>query len=183
VTVELQYQRANETPAHYALKQAAVAWLRTNKKCWPMGQEIPLGMNIVDALGVKVDDRGMPVYSDTERSMRLMVIAVQVKVSRQDARRRWRVPANMLYMMTPPGLLDPTELPPDVGLLEADPERVRVRCDSFGMPIAVDGIRIVRRARVVREPEGAEHPAIVLLGMARSFASRMLRGLPLAEWG
>lgn len=180
--MELRHQPKNETFEHYALKQAAVAWLRVRKQCWPVGQEIPFGCNVVDALGLKADRRGIPVWPG-EHVWRFLVYVVQVKVSRSDARRRWRVPANVLYLMTTPGLLDPSELPPGVGLLEADPHAVRVRCDSYGMPIEISGVRCVRRARVAPEPEGAIPIWNVSLDMAKSFASRMLRGLPLAEWG
>lgn len=184
MTVELQYQRANETPAHYALKQAAVAWLYV-RGCWPMGQEIKLGHHhFVDAFGMKVGQQGLPLWPEEfRRSNRVMMYGIQVKVSRSDARRRWRVPVHVLYMLTPPGLLDPAELPPEVGLLEADPAKVRVRIGSHGMPVDVDGIRIVRRARVIRDLKDPVPPGFVALSMARSFAARMLRGLPLAEWG
>lgn len=129
-----------ETEEHWFLKQVALALLY-RKGCSPAWTEVSLPMweetpglelppseyRIADAAGLKweyvkeEDDRWSP-----KRAIRT-VLAFEVKVSRSDFQRGFVTRGfGRLWLLTPPGLIDGTDLPAGVGFYECDPESGRL---------------------------------------------------------
>jgi len=193
-----EHQPGNESPEHYVLKQLALAWLLTHCKLaatevdgfWPPIRQLtaeirkagkekghPLhwrgfkngpGRGRIDAIGV----RGKWV-GNWQRSY-----GVEVKVSRSDFQTGFCYGPEYVYVLTPPGLLSLDEVPPDIGLMEADPEAVEVELAHNNWW----NIREVRRYSILRAPRKQErHMEATTVGLlvARQLMYRARGGAPL----
>jgi hypothetical protein len=119
----------NETPEHFYLKQIAKIWLKVQQQCQYVANEIYIPgdryegreeRSISDAAGVKKRHIKGPVYDYT-------VFNIEVKVSKSDYLTGYCTGGHYNWVMTPKGLLKPEELPVDIGIIEVDLDKCKIK--------------------------------------------------------
>jgi len=195
-----QHVPANESREHYILKQLG-AWFLRSLGCEIVVQEVDgftgnakevhrgwafnedgiwarawiRGPHRIDVAGLRrsYDGRGEKIGPHTPR---MIVYGVEVKVSRSDYLAGYCTSAHVLYLMTPPGLLRPEELPPGIGLVEGDPDKAEVYLWETGGIYRIEGLRVVRKPGRRRDEFTPAHPGDVIFRMCKTLQSRQARG-------
>lgn len=142
----------NESPTHFLLKHVAMCYLKMSMGCWAVATEVwemgghPYGetpacagrepRSIADAVGVGNE----------------IVRCIEVKVSRADFLTGYCHGGDYNYILAPKGVLKPSDMPANIGLIEAD-------MDALGWQgFDIKGLSVVkkpRRAPYVRtDPRG-----------------------------
>lgn len=133
-----------ESVDHFMLKQVGTIWLygrgfrftatevaipvgwRRYHTLRPSGRKV----EVADVVGLRRKRNGWEVG------------VVEVKVSRNDFQSGFSTAGNLNYVLTPPGLLIPSEIPEGVGLVECDWQEFRWRGGH-----SFRGIKVVKRAK------------------------------------
>lgn len=154
----------NESDLHFFLKQVAVALLVQRFNCRLVATEVYLPdisrercklreETFKDNKGIYSDAVGLNtkrLYSKNEKDT---FYSIEVKVSKQDFQNGYCVDADLNYVLTPKGLVNPEDLFPGVGLLEADLENLRYYKSG-----EIKGVKVVKRPQRVKVPkEGNEN--------------------------
>lgn len=100
---------------------------------WIYFEECPVGTG---AVGSRFMDAYVIAAWPSAKNLR---IAFEIKISRQDFLAEIKNPAkrraalffsNQFYFVAPKGLINPEEIPPECGLIEADEKGLRVKIES-----------------------------------------------------
>ncbi|HEY8342226.1 MAG TPA: hypothetical protein VIK75_04345 [Calditerricola sp.] len=193
---------ANESREHYILKQLGVWFLRglgceivvqevdgftgNAREVRPRGasneygfwtREWLRGPTRIDVAGLRRTydfNRGEKIGPHTPR---MIVYGLEVKVSRSDYLSGYCTSAHVLYIMTPPGLLRPDELPPGIGLVEGDPDKAEVYLWETGGIHRIEGIKVVKKPGRRKDAFEPAHPGDIIFNAVKLFQSRLIRGV------
>jgi len=141
-----------ETVIHRTLKELAAVWLR-GRRCTEIAMEVQVNdgasnLYRADVLGAA------PLYSHYDWDVRQVVpplrpfeiFCLEVKVSRADFERGFvSSGCNKHYLVTPPNMLQRSELPSHVGLIEQDPQHYQIA--RFNTGSWVPTMKVVKKAK------------------------------------
>ncbi|HEY8414451.1 MAG TPA: hypothetical protein VIK99_01635, partial [Thermaerobacter sp.] len=150
------------------------SWRRNEDGYWSRGWV--RGPTRIDVAGLRRTydyDRGEKIGPHTPR---MIVYGVEVKVSRSDYLAGYCTSAHVLYLMTPPGLLRPEELPPGIGLVEGDPDKAEVYLWETGGIYRIEGLRVVKKPGRRRDQFEPAHPGDIIFNAVKLLQSRQVRG-------
>lgn len=120
------------------------------RRWWTTRRRSPSRRSVVDVLGI--GDRAATQSSPKMLASR----GVEVKSSLADFRSGFCRGADFTYVMAPQNVVPVQDVPKGVGLVEADLSKLRIQIEPL---IAVRGVRLVRKARFVRDERFKSHDA------------------------
>lgn len=152
-----------ETAEHKLLKELAIIWLR-GYGCHQIATEVSVHnsdsrRHVADVVGIRDKwlpyNRGIsaPPLAEQAKDRRFSeAVCVEVKVSRSDFMNGFvSGGCDRIYLWTLPGIVDPKELPNQIGLIEVDPTNYEVLGWGKRIPPTptVHGIVVRKKAKRV----------------------------------
>lgn len=189
----------NESREHYVLKRAAIEFL-VSVGCYIVAPEVG-GMtgdskadmvtkrrrrssyfdtdivtvehkrSIADAVGIKRESNGDWDDETGQYLPRWTIKLVEAKASRRDFEAGYCTGGDHNYVIAPPGMIDPDELVPGVGLLEADPAEAQWVDYWDGCRWNWPTVHVRRRPKLMGNRDRSDRPVDVLDLIARRLFS------------
>ena len=142
----------NESNLHFFLKQVGQAYLRINYKCRYIGTEVYVGKSIDYSIERKHKDlpfnekKITDVIGVEDKKLKYMdhkgiIRNIEVKVSKSDFQSGYTIMGDYNYIMAPKGVLDKSDIPSMIGLLEVDMDKLKVVTNRSG--IFIHGVDLV----------------------------------------
>jgi|AntRauTorckE6833_2_1112554.scaffolds.fasta_scaffold03967_9 hypothetical protein len=136
----------NESSTHYLLKLVASKYLKDKKNCKFIAKEVYVGDEKNPYLNSKyrttkqiTDVIGMTVRG---RKKRRTAFNIEVKVSKEDFKAGYTLAGDYNYIMAPKNVLTRDDMPPKVGLVEVDLDKLNFE---------LDGVQSIKNATKMHE--------------------------------